>query len=100
MRNARPTSTASVSLVSGGPGDPGLLTVCAVGLLASADVIVTDPECAHLVAAHAAPEAEVVIAADAEGNAADHAGVQQALSASPKAQDQALAAQMQPTHQP
>lgn len=33
-------------------------------------------------------------------NAADHAGVQQALSASPQAKDQALAAQMQPTHQP
>ena len=32
-------------------------------------------------------------------NAADHAGVQQALSASPQAKDQALAAQMQPTHQ-
>ena len=32
-------------------------------------------------------------------NAADHAGVQQALSASQKAKDQALAAQMQPTHQ-
>lgn len=33
-------------------------------------------------------------------NAADHAGVQQALSASPQAKDQALAAHMQPTHQP
>ena len=33
-------------------------------------------------------------------HAADRAGVQQALSASPQAKDQALAAQMQPTHQP
>ena len=32
-------------------------------------------------------------------NAADRAGVHQALSASPQAKDQALAAQMQPTHQ-
>ena len=31
-------------------------------------------------------------------NAADHAGVQQALSASPQAKDQALAAHMQPSH--
>lgn len=49
----------SVALVGGGPGDPGLLTVTAVRLLAQADVVLTDhlaPDCRDLVR----PDAEVI----------------------------------------
>ncbi|HEX6887154.1 MAG TPA: bifunctional uroporphyrinogen-III C-methyltransferase/uroporphyrinogen-III synthase [Candidatus Nanopelagicales bacterium] len=66
-------TTAQVSLVAAGPGDPGLLTVCAVDRLVRADVIVTDPECEPMARAHARPEAEVVVAVDADGQVADHA---------------------------
>ncbi len=71
--NAHPTLTAQVSLVAAGPGDPGLVTVCAATHLARADVIVTDLECQHIAVLHARPDAQVVVAVDAEGNAADHA---------------------------
>ena len=67
------TTNAQVSLVAAGPGDPGLLTVCGVGLLAGADVIVTDPECAHIAQGHSGPGAEVVVTVDPEGHVLDHA---------------------------
>jgi uroporphyrinogen III methyltransferase/synthase len=67
------TTNAQVSLVAAGPGDPGLLTVCGVGLLAGADVIVTDPECAHIAREHAAREAEVIVTVDDEGQILEHA---------------------------
>ena len=38
----KPTPTGWVSFVGGGPGDPGLLTVRAVELLRSAEVVVTE----------------------------------------------------------
>ncbi|MCU0301431.1 MAG: bifunctional uroporphyrinogen-III C-methyltransferase/uroporphyrinogen-III synthase [Candidatus Nanopelagicales bacterium] len=64
--------TAQVHLVAAGPGDPGLLTVCAVDRLHRAEVIVTDPECEALARAHARAEAEVVVAVDEDGQVADH----------------------------
>lgn len=64
---------AEVSLVGAGPGDPGLLTVCATGLIGDADVIVTDPECEHLARCTARADAEIVLTVDEEGNVADHA---------------------------
>ena len=67
------TTTAQVALVAAGPGDPGLLTVCAVGLLAHADVIVTDPACEQMARAHAHADAEVLLAVDDDGQVADHA---------------------------
>ncbi len=64
--------TNQVSLVAAGPGDPGLLTVCAVGLLHAADVIVTDPDCEPMAAVHARPDAQIVVAVDDDGQIADH----------------------------
>jgi uroporphyrinogen III methyltransferase / synthase len=64
--------TAQVSLVAAGPGDPGLLTVCAVGLLNGADVVVTDPACEEIARTHAGPQAEVLVAVDDDGQVADH----------------------------
>ena len=65
--------TTQVSLVAAGPGDPGLLTVCAVGLLHDADVVVTDPECEPIARAHARIDAQILVAVDDDGNVADHA---------------------------
>ena len=73
MNASAVTANAQVSLVAAGPGDPGLLTVCAVGLLNSADVVVTDRECEQLARAHARCDAEIVLAVDADGQVADHA---------------------------
>jgi uroporphyrinogen III methyltransferase / synthase len=53
---ARPT----VFLVGGGPGDPGLLTVRAVELLGSADVVLYDRLIPPGALRHAHPEAELV----------------------------------------
>ena len=64
--------TTQVSLVAAGPGDPGLLTVCAVGLLHDADIVVTDPECEPMARAHARSDAQILVAVDDDGNAADH----------------------------
>ena len=66
-------SSTQVSLVAAGPGDPGLLTVCAVGLLHDADVVVTDPECEPIARAHARFDAQILVAVDDDGNVADHA---------------------------
>ncbi len=65
-------STTLVALVAAGPGDPGLLTVCAVGLLHEAEVIVTDPECEPMARAHAHPGARILVAVDDDGQVADH----------------------------
>ena len=49
-----------VHLVGAGPGDPGLLTVRAVELIAAADVILYDRLIPPEALAHARPEAEIV----------------------------------------
>jgi uroporphyrinogen III methyltransferase/synthase len=55
---AKPAGT--VAFVGAGPGDPGLLTVRAVELLAAADVVVTENQDEVFVARHCRPDVEVV----------------------------------------
>jgi uroporphyrin-III C-methyltransferase len=52
--------TGSVTLVGGGPGDPGLVTVTGRDAIASADVIVTDRLAPLAALAWARPDAEII----------------------------------------
>ena len=71
-----------VSLVAAGPGDPGLLTVCASQLLAGAHVVVTDPDCAGLAREASGASTEIVVCVDEDGNVAEHSErVRQVLEA-------------------
>ena len=58
-----------VHLVGAGPGDPGLLTVRAVELIAAADVILHDRLIPHEALAHARPDAELVYVGKEGGGA-------------------------------
>ncbi|MCV7131588.1 uroporphyrinogen-III C-methyltransferase [Mycobacterium hodleri] len=70
-RAPRPTPAARrvgrVTLVGGGPGDPGLLTVAGRDAIANADVVVTDRLAPVSVLGHLAPHAVVVDAAKIPG---------------------------------
>ncbi len=58
----RDTSSAPISFVGAGPGDPGLMTLHAVGALAAADVVVVDSTTSReVIAAHAREDVEVVV---------------------------------------
>jgi uroporphyrinogen III methyltransferase/synthase len=57
---ARHKPAGSVAFVGAGPGDPGLLTVRAVQVLAEADVVVVDYLTRDLVLGHCRPDVEVV----------------------------------------
>jgi uroporphyrin-III C-methyltransferase len=63
-----------VALVAAGPGAADLLTVRAVHLLSSADLIVVDADVADLARLHASTEAQVVVAVDSAGLPLDQAG--------------------------
>ncbi|WP_432011097.1 uroporphyrinogen-III synthase [Streptomyces cucumeris] len=52
-----------VTFLGAGPGDPGLLTLRAVEALATADVLIADPDVLEVVRAHVRPG----VAADAQG---------------------------------
>ncbi|MGK5530088.1 uroporphyrinogen-III synthase [Streptomyces sp. URMC 129] len=52
------TSYGHVTFLGAGPGDPGLLTLRAVDMLAQADVLIADPEAYEVVRAHIAPGTE------------------------------------------
>lgn len=67
MSSAHPL-TGKVYLVGGGPGDPELLTIKAVRLLAAADVVVHDNLVSAAVLAHARPEAERIYVGKKAGN--------------------------------
>ncbi|WP_293787207.1 uroporphyrinogen-III C-methyltransferase [uncultured Aeromicrobium sp.] len=58
----RPAATAlgSVTLVGGGPGDPGLMSLAGREAIEKADVIVTDRLVPHAVLSWAGPETEVI----------------------------------------
>src|SRR4051812_30266045 len=50
----------SVSIVGAGPGDPGLLTLRGVEVLAAAEVVIVDPSVESIAAPHWSPEAEIL----------------------------------------
>ncbi len=54
------SGTGSVTLVGGGPGDPGLLTVAGLAAIRSADVIVCDRLAPLATLQHARPDARIV----------------------------------------
>jgi uroporphyrinogen III methyltransferase / synthase len=63
-----------VALVAAGPGAADLLTMRAVHLLSSADVVIADADVIDLARLHAPASAEVVAAVDASGLPLDQAG--------------------------
>ncbi|HET8971402.1 MAG TPA: uroporphyrinogen-III synthase [Candidatus Nanopelagicales bacterium] len=66
-------ATGSVAFVATGPGDPELLTVRAVRLLAEAEVVVVDADVAGVPVAHIRPGTELVCAVDEAGLPLPHA---------------------------
>lgn len=57
-----------VIFVGAGPGDPGLLTLRAVDVLAEADAIVIDHECQQELLAHAKDDVEIIdVGSDGDG---------------------------------
>ena len=57
----------TVTLVGGGPGDPGLVTVAGRDAIAAADVILTDRLVPHAALAWARPDAEIIDVAKVPG---------------------------------
>ena len=67
VRRQRPamTGTGHVTLVGGGPGDPGLVTVLGRRLLAEADVVVADKLAPRALLAELDPDVEIIDAGKA-----------------------------------
>jgi uroporphyrin-III C-methyltransferase/precorrin-2 dehydrogenase/sirohydrochlorin ferrochelatase len=67
VRRQRPASTGTghVTLVGGGPGDPGLITVLGRRLLAEADVVVADKLAPRALLAELDPDVEIIDAGKA-----------------------------------
>ncbi|MCI0689623.1 MAG: bifunctional uroporphyrinogen-III C-methyltransferase/uroporphyrinogen-III synthase [Sporichthyaceae bacterium] len=67
-RTMKKKPLGSVALVGAGPGDPELLTVRAVELLRSADVVVLDQQaCGSWVSRYVEPDTELIEAAQGQG---------------------------------
>lgn len=74
MSNARKSTAplGTVALVAAGPGDLDLLTRRSHALIASADVVIADPEIADAVGCLVRPGAEVIPIIDEDGLALEH----------------------------
>lgn len=70
----RAPAPGHVALVAAGPGAADLLTMRAVHLLSSADVVIADADVIELARLHASTSAEVLPAVDASGLPLDQAG--------------------------
>ena len=55
-----PASSAGVTLVGAGPGDPDLITIAGLKALLGADVVVTDRLVSHELLARLAPDVELI----------------------------------------
>jgi uroporphyrin-III C-methyltransferase len=66
--------TGTVTLVGGGPGDPGLVTVAGREAIATADVIVTDRLAPQSALAWARPDAEIIDVGKVPGGRATEQG--------------------------
>ena len=60
VRPQRASTAGSVTLIGGGPGDPGLITVLGRRLLAEADVVVTDKLAPRSLLAELDPDVEII----------------------------------------
>ncbi|MBI1350433.1 MAG: bifunctional uroporphyrinogen-III C-methyltransferase/uroporphyrinogen-III synthase [Actinomycetales bacterium] len=69
----RKAQQGHVALVAAGPGDPELVTLRAAGLLAAADLIVTDAAALVVAETLAGPDTEITVATDEAGMPLDQA---------------------------
>ncbi|WP_049572299.1 uroporphyrinogen-III synthase [Streptomyces sp. SBT349] len=77
------TSYGHVTFLGAGPGDPGLLTLRAVDVLAQADVLIADPEAYDVVSGHIRPGTDTPLQRGGEASAASGAAPERGGPATP-----------------